>query len=179
MGFVFGFIAAHYGASLEALKWCFAASLLVALLWTDLEKRLLPDEFTLGGALAGLALATFLPPISVLGDFLPEANRRVQSVVAAAGSALLLSIPLSLVGWLYSRLRGRSGLGFGDVKLLLLIGVFFGVERGVWILLVASIAGSLIGLAYIRFRRLDAKTYGLPFGSFVAASALLALLGAV
>ncbi len=177
MGVAFGLMAARYGASLEALKWCVAASMLVALFWTDLEHRLLPDELTLGGALAGLAFAAFLPPVSLIGDFFPEAGRAFQSLAAAAGSALLLAVPLSFAGWLYKKIRGPVGLGRGDVKLLLLIGAFFGAERGVWILLIASIAGAIIGLAYIRLRRLDPKTYGLPFGSFIAASGFLALLG--
>jgi leader peptidase (prepilin peptidase)/N-methyltransferase len=69
-------------------------------------------------------------------------------------------------------------MGLGDVKMLLLVGVFFGVERGITVLLVAALAGSLIGFSYIRLRKLDAGTFGLPFGSFIAAAGLLALLGA-
>lgn len=182
VGVAFALVISRFGLSLEALKWCLLASLLISLFWTDLESRFLPDEFTLGGTLAGAVLAAFLPPvsiipISVLGSFLPDSSR-VQSVAAAVCSALVLALPLLLVGWFYSRLRGRQGLGFGDVKLLLLIGVFFGVERGVRVLVLACVVGSVCGLAYIRLRRLDPKSYGLPLGSFISAGALLALLGA-
>jgi leader peptidase (prepilin peptidase) / N-methyltransferase len=183
LALAFAVIVTRWGFSLEALKWCLLASLLVSLFWTDIENRFLPDELTVGGAVAGVSLATFLPPVSLIPGILingiaQDAGSKTQSLIAALGSALLLSIPLLLIGWLYSKVRGKKGLGFGDVKLLLLIGAFFGVERGVRVLLVACLGGLVIGLTYIRLRRLDPQSYGLPLGSFIAAGGLLALLGA-
>jgi leader peptidase (prepilin peptidase) / N-methyltransferase len=178
----FAVIVSRWGFALEALKWSLLASLLISLFWTDVESRFLPDELTLGGTIAGVSIAAFLPPVSLIPGFLlgaivQDAGSKVQSLIAAAGSALLLALPLLLIAWLYSRIRGRQGLGFGDVKLLLLVGVFFGVERGMRILLVACLGGLVIGLTYIRVRRLDSSSYGLPLGSFIAASAFLALMG--
>lgn len=184
MGLVFAYIAAHWGLRLEALKWALLSSLLTTLFWTDLENRLLPDEFTVGGTLAGMVLSTFLPPVSfipgfLMGSLLPQPTGRTESVLAAAGSAILLALPIWLLGWLYSKIRGREGLGLGDIKLAMLIAVFFGLEHGISILLVASVTGSLTGLTLVFLRRVDPKVFGLPFGSFIAASGLLAMLGAI
>ena len=69
-------------------------------------------------------------------------------------------------------MRGREGLGFGDVKMLLLLGAFLGLERTVVTILGASIAGSLVGLVLLITRGRRAALVELPFGSFLAATGL-------
>jgi len=174
---LFGFIAATLGFTLESLKWCLFVAILIVLFWTDVEQRLLPDEFTLGGTLLALIFAAFVPMHSVLADSLsPGASPRVQSLLNSAAGALVLSVPLAGVGWLYQRIRGRVGLGIGDVKLLALIGAFEGAERGLTALLIGSLSGSVVGVAYIFLRRKDPQTYQLPFGSFLCAGAIISAL---
>jgi len=174
---LFGFIAASSGFTLESLKGCLFVSVLMVLFWTDIEERLLPDEFTLGGTLVGLILAVFVPMHSALADSLiPAAGPRAQSLFNSAAGALLLAFPLAGIGWLYQRVRRRVGLGMGDVKLLGLIGTFLGAERGLIALLIGSVSGSVVGVAYILVRRKDPQTYQLPFGSFLCAGALISAL---
>lgn len=174
---LFGYISASLGFTLDSLKWCLFVALLIVLFWTDIEERLLPDEFTLGGTLLGLVIAAFLPMHSLLADdVIPFASLRVQSLFNSATGALLLSLPLAGIGWLYQRIRGRVGLGLGDVKLLALIGTFLGAERGLVALLIGSVSGSVIGVTYILVRREDSQTYQLPFGSFLCAGAVIAAL---
>ncbi len=174
---LFGFIAASFGFTLESLKACLFVSILMVLFWTDVEERLLPDEFTLGGTLVGLILAAFVPMHSVLADSLiPAAGLRAQSLFNSAAGALVLAVPLAGIGWLYQRVRRRTGLGMGDVKLLALIGAFLGAERGLVALLIGSLSGSVVGVTYILVRRKDPRTYQLPFGSFLCAGALISAL---
>lgn len=173
---LFALIVELNGFSLLALKWCVLASLLTVLLWTDLEGRLLPDEFTLGGTLLGLVFAAFVPPPSgLLTGLIPGVPERIEWLFAAGAAAAILTLPMLLIGWLYQLLRGRSGLGLGDIKLLALIGVFLGLEAGLAALLIGSVTGSIAGLIYIRVRRLDPRSYWLPYGSFLCLGALICI----
>ena len=174
---LFGFIAASFGFTLESLKWCLFVANLIVLFWTDVEQRLLPDEFTLGGTLAGLVFAAFVPMHSVFAESLiPVASPRVQSLFNSATGALVLSVPLAGLGWLYRRVRGRPGLGLGDVKLLALMGTFLGAENGLVALLIGSLSGSVVGVTYVLVRRKDLQTYQLPFGSFLCGGAIISAL---
>jgi len=75
-------------------------------------------------------------------------------------------------GWLYLKLRHREGLGFGDVKLMVMVGAFLGLQSSLGTLLTGSILGSVISLLYIWIAKKDASTYQLPFGTFLGAAAL-------
>jgi leader peptidase (prepilin peptidase)/N-methyltransferase len=174
---LFGAIAIRYGWTLTAFKWELFEALVITLFWTDLEERLLPDELTLGGALAGLILAVFVRVPGQLSElFLPGSKIIWQSLFNAGTGAMLLAGPIWMLGLIYARVRGREGVGFGDVKLLLLLGVFLGPENGLLALLIGAVSGSVLGIAYIWLTHKKASTYELPLGSFLCAGAALAPL---
>lgn len=165
-------IAVRYGWSLAALKWALFEAILVVLFWTDLEDRILPDELTLGGTIAGVILAAFVMLPGVFGEvLLPRSKAAWQSVLNAALGALILAGPMWMLGIAYARLRKREGLGFGDVKLLILLGVFLGIEKGVLALMIGAAAGSILGVGYALLTHKSVSTYELPFGSFLCAGA--------
>jgi leader peptidase (prepilin peptidase)/N-methyltransferase len=165
---------ARYGWSLLALKWAVFEIVLVVLFWTDLEERILPDELTLGGSAAGIILAIFVTVPGVMGELLLPNQRAVwRSLVNAGVGAAFLAGPIWLVGLLYARIRKKDGLGFGDVKLLILMGVFLGLENGLLALMIGAVTGTVLGLLYIWLKREDAASYELPFGSFLCAGAAL------
>ena len=80
---------------------------------------------------------------------------------AAVGSGLLW-----LVSEAYFRLRGREGMGLGDVKMMLMAGAFLGAKRTLLTIFAGSLLGSVIGVAFILARRKDSE-YELPFGTFL------------
>lgn len=167
---LFAVTVTEYGWSIAALKWALFEAIMVVLFWTDLEERILPDELTLGGTAVGLVLGLFVPVPGELGPWLtPSVPAIWWSILNGLAGAFILVVPIFVLGWVYSKLRGREGIGLGDLKLLLLLGVFLGVGDGIRALLIASIAGSVVGVAYILLTRKDAATYGLPFGSFLCA----------
>ncbi|HYP13681.1 MAG TPA: prepilin peptidase [Bryobacteraceae bacterium] len=169
-------IAVHsLGLTLLALKLCLFSTIQIALFFSDLEERILPDEFTKGGIVAGVALAWFVPmPAGFLQIFLPEdLDARYISVIESAASAALLSFVLWGIGELYFRIRGREGLGLGDVKMVGMLGAFLGLSGALFTLIVGSVLGSLVGIVFIYLARKDAATYELPSGSFLALAALL------
>jgi leader peptidase (prepilin peptidase)/N-methyltransferase len=90
----------------------------------------------------------------------------------SAFAALLCAGALWLVGTLYQKIRHREGLGFGDVKMVAMIGAFVGVQEALLTLIVGSLLGAVVGLCYIWFTGKDASTYELPFGTFLGIAAL-------
>ena len=183
-GALFFYFVWTLGATAAALKLCVFSALLVGLIFADLEERILPDELTLGGTVLGLLFAIFVPvPATLTADLLflvahIEVAGRARWLVEAASGALLPSIFLWWGGWLYQRLRHKEGLGFGDVKLIAMVGSFLGLSGALYTLMLGSLAGSLIGYGYIKITGKDASTYELPFGTFLGAAALVAALAA-
>jgi len=78
------------------------------------------------------------------------------------------------MGSLYERLRGREGLGFGDVKMVAAMGAFLGLETAMVAILAASVLGAVLGGMWIVFKGKKASEEELPFGSFLGVAALLA-----
>ena len=158
------------GVTLPAAKYCLLSALLVGLTFADLEARILPDEFTLGGSAVGLILAWFVP-VQGYFAFLVSDPRRASLAEAAIG-CFLPALFLWFGGWIYFKLRHREGLGLGDVKLIAMVGAFLGLQGALLTLIVGSLAGSVIGYAYIKITHKDAATYELPFGTFLGLAAI-------
>jgi leader peptidase (prepilin peptidase)/N-methyltransferase len=132
------------------------ACAMVVLFVIDLEHRILPDVITLPGIILGVLFSFFLPPgwlDSLIG------------LVLGGGS-------LWLMGEIYFRLRHEEGMGFGDVKMLAMIGAFLGWKLMLLTLVLSSFIGSIVGVAMIVLKRGDMK-YALPFGTFLAVGALV------
>ena len=154
---MFGVAAWYYGPTvLLASRLVFGCALIV-LFAIDLEHHLLPNVITLPGIVVGLAFSFVTAPgwlSSVLG--------------AAVGGGSLW-----LIAEVYYRLRHEEGLGMGDVKMLAMIGAFIGWQLTIVTLMMASVAGSIVGVIVIVSRKGDMK-YALPFGTFLAMGAALA-----
>ncbi len=125
----------------------------------DLRHRILPNVITIPGIVVGLVASLFVEPGWI--DAL---------IGLAVGSGSLLVISEA-----YYRIRGEEGLGMGDIKMLGMIGAFLGWQLMLVTLLLASLLGSLAGLAVMALRRGDAR-YALPLGSFLAVAAIVATL---
>jgi leader peptidase (prepilin peptidase)/N-methyltransferase len=143
---------------LMAVRVLFACAL-VALFAIDLEHHLLPDKITLPGIAVGLIFSIIVPP----------------GIVDAIAGAILGWVVLWAIAAAYFRYSGQEGMGGGDLKMLAMIGAFLGWKLVLVTLVLSSVTGSLIGMAVIAARRGDMK-YALPYGTFLAAAALLASL---
>jgi leader peptidase (prepilin peptidase) / N-methyltransferase len=128
---------------------------LMAVTLTDLERRIIPNKILLVAALLGVAIAALGDPSS-----LPE-----RAIGAAAAGGLLFLAALA-----YPR-----GMGLGDVKLAAVMGLFLGRNVGPAIL-VALLAGSLVGLAMIARDGAAARKRAIPFGPFLALGGVVGLL---
>ena len=181
-GAAFAICIGAFGPTLEALKFSLFCAILITLITSDIEERILPDEFTLGGIVLGLILAAFVPLRPDLAHMLLpfSLGPRWLSVAEAALGAALSCGSIWLVGWVYQRLRHRDGLGLGDVKMIAMIGAFLGLQWALLTLIAASLFGAVGGLIYVFVTRKDMATYELPFGSFMGMAALaVAIYGEV
>ncbi len=169
----FFLLVAKFGPTLVALKFCVYSALLIGLIFSDFETLLLPDEFTLGGILAGVAFAALIPLHDAYLDFFLAMRSEVTlSVLEAALSALIPGLLFWSLGALFRLVRKKEGLGFGDVKMIAMVGTFTGITGAILTAMIGSVAGSIVGIVYIRATGKDAGSYELPFGSFLGAAAL-------
>jgi len=145
-----------------ALPWPFAiASTVLGVLMlagADVDARtcLLPDAVTWGALACGVLAAPALDP-----------SNAWHAAAAAIARAALTAASLALLRWCYARMRGREGLGFGDVKLAAAVGAWlplesiplcFGLATGAALVTVMS--------ARLRGERFEATTK-IPFGAFL------------
>ena len=79
------------------------------------------------------------------------------------------------VGAAYLRFRGIEGLGFGDVKMMAMVGAFLGAPLTLLTIMMGSLLGSVIGLAFIRLAS-KTREYELPFGTFLSLAGIISVL---
>ncbi|MGA8270276.1 MAG: prepilin peptidase [Candidatus Sulfotelmatobacter sp.] len=201
---------AYFGLTVASLKYCVFGFLLLGLIFTDAETKLLPDRLTLPGLALGVIFSLLVPVNDVASQFLPnlvslpfspELSARLLSLADSLLGAALGASFIYGAGAVYLRWRGAEGMGFGDVKLMAMIGAFLGMKLTIFTIFTASLAGSVFGLATVlmvwikrthRFtRRLANLTaarrrgwqsaqmvyrhYQMPFGVFLGSMALLSL----
>jgi leader peptidase (prepilin peptidase)/N-methyltransferase len=130
-------------------------STLVAVTLTDLELKIIPNKVLLVASALALAIVAIGDPGS-----LPE-----RLLAAAAAGGLLFAAALA-----YPR-----GMGLGDVKLAAVMGLFLGRDVAP-ALLVALLAGSIVGLAIVFREGAAARKRGIPFGPFLALGGVVGLL---
>ena len=154
-GFLFLGCYSHFGLSLSMLKCAVLGFLLLGLIFTDAETHLLPDKLTLSGLVIGLVMSLFVPVHDIAAMVLPgvlqfsfswDVSWRLFSLIDASLGAAIGASFLYGIGALYLRWRGIEGMGFGDVKLMAMIGSFLGFRLTLLTMAAASIAGSFFGL---------------------------------
>jgi leader peptidase (prepilin peptidase) / N-methyltransferase len=206
----------HFGLTLAMLKCVVLGFLLLGLVFTDAETKLLPDAMTLPGLVLGIGFSLIVPVNDLASRIIPGLVSPAMRAAMMRGeiSWRLWSLSDSLLGAavgasflygaaaIYLRARGVEGMGFGDVKLMAMIGAFLGTKLTVLTILAASLAGSLFGLSTVlaiwmkRVRRIRARGtpplhprrrawqsarlalryYEMPFGVFLGTMALLSFL---
>jgi leader peptidase (prepilin peptidase)/N-methyltransferase len=174
----FAWFVAIEGPNVAALKDCVFAAIMIGLIFSDLDTRLLPDEFTVGGMFAGFAFAFFVPlPPTIFAIVSEMAGMRFSLRVTSLGEAIVGALipagAMWLLGWIFEKMRHKEYLGFGDVKMIAMMGAFLGIGGCIVTLLFGSLFGSIGGYAFMKLTRKDPATYYLPFATFLGAAALV------
>ena len=153
-------VAWHFGYGAAMLFGLVLTWSLIALSFIDIDHQLLPDSITLPVLWLGLFLSLF----SIYTD------SHTSIIGAVAGYLSLWS-----VYHLFKLLTGKEGMGYGDFKLLALLGAWLGWQYLPLIILLSSLVGAVIGVLMIVFRQQDAAK-PIPFGPYLAAAGWLALI---
>ena len=200
----------YFGLTLSTLKYCTFSFLLLGLIFTDAETKLLPDKLTLPGLALGLIFSLLVPVNDLASQFLPgmvnlpfsgDISMRLLSLLDSLLGAALGASFIYGAGAAYLQWRGTEGMGFGDVKLMAMVGAFLGMKLTIFTIFTASLAGSMFGLTTVfvvwlkrthRFMRRLANAqaarrrgwqsaqmvlrfYQMPFGVFLGSMAMFAL----
>jgi leader peptidase (prepilin peptidase)/N-methyltransferase len=152
-------VVRNFGFSFSTLYYCVFAAFLIAVTFIDLDFRIIPDRFSIGGIILGVVFSPFVFEHSF-----------VEALLGALGGFGLLWF----MAFIYEKITGREGMGFGDVKYLGMIGAFLGFHSALTSLVLASFIGAIVGVILILVQKKNLKT-ALPFGPFLTVGALLQL----
>ena len=151
--YFFGHLPVHAGFTMLFLV------VIIVLAFIDFEHQILPDELTLGGAVVFLVYAFFNPIIPTL-----------NAIIASLSSALFFTG----LYYFYVKVRKMEGLGQGDIKMMLLLGAFLGIQNLVVAVMVASFSGLFVGL-FIMITKGKTLKSKLPFGTFLSLGSYVAI----
>jgi leader peptidase (prepilin peptidase) / N-methyltransferase len=155
-------IAWKFGASYLTLALLVFTWSLIALTMIDFDHQLLPDNITLPLLWLGLLLNTVDIGLGVS----PE-----DAVLGAIAGYLLLWA----VYQAFKLLTGKEGMGYGDFKLLAVLGAWLGWQNLVLIVILSSLAGAAVGIFLLIFLGRD-KNVPIPFGPYLTGAGFIALL---
>jgi len=151
------FLFMRYGLSfLFAVLFLFCAAMVV-ITFIDLEHLIIPDVISLSGIVLGFVFSFFIPQLGW--------QNSLFGILAGGGS-------LYLVATLYHLFTGKEGMGGGDIKLLAMMGAFFGWKAVPFIIFMSSLVGSVVGVTVMFAQNKDSKL-AIPFGPFLALGAIL------
>lgn len=135
-------------------------SILIVLAFIDLEHMILPDELTLGGSLLFFIYSFFNPYLKFK-----------EAILASIGGAVFFA----LLYFFYLKVRKIEALGFGDVKMMLLVGLFLGIKKTIIMVLVSSLLGLIVGMFFVIVKR-KTMQFAMPFGTFLSLGAFISFL---
>lgn len=182
---LFAAVTWHDGLSYAlAFDLAFVAAVL-ALIFIDAEHMILPNAITYPGVVFALITRLVVPylvapahfdDLPQLLTFFPTLPLWAVSLIGAALGALVGGGSLWLMGFLWEKLRGIEAMGFGDVKMMLMVGAFLGWRLTLLTILAGAFSGSIAGIALMYRRGGRNLQMMLPFGIFLGIGALISLL---
>ncbi len=153
-------VAWHFGFGWQTAAALLLTWALICLTMIDFDHYLLPDNITLPFLWIGLLLSLF----GIFTD--PD-----DAIIGAIAGYMLLW----LVYWAFKLLTGKEGMGYGDFKLLALLGAWLGWQALPVIILLSSLVGAVIGILLIALKGHD-KSKPIPFGPYLAAAGWIYLM---
>lgn len=145
-----------FGLTLNFLVFFIFTAVLITITFIDLDHQIIPDVLSLPGIPAFFLAAIFIVKVPWLEALI---------------GLLIGGGVLFLIAFVYEFITKREGMGGGDIKLLAMIGGFFGWKSLIFVLLFSSFAGALVGVTVMIIHKKDMK-YAVPFGPFLSAAAV-------
>jgi leader peptidase (prepilin peptidase)/N-methyltransferase len=149
-----------FSLTLSFLIFFIFTAVLIVITFIDLDHQIIPDILTLPG----------IPIFFLAAIFLLDRPWKIPWLEALLGLLIGGGI-LFLIAFVYELISKREGMGGGDIKLLAMIGGFFGWKSLIFILLFSSFSGAIVGITAMIIKKQDMK-YAVPFGPFLSAAAV-------
>ncbi|HKM36013.1 MAG TPA: A24 family peptidase [Thiopseudomonas sp.] len=159
-GVLAGVIAWQYGVSWDTLAMLVLTWGLLAMSLIDADHQILPDVLVLPLLWLGLILNSF-------GMFV--------SLTDAFWGAVIGYMSLWSIFWLFKAVTGKDGMGYGDFKLLALLGAWGGWQILPLTILLSSLVGAVLGVIILRVQR-NSLSKPIPFGPYLALAGWIALI---
>lgn len=159
-GVLFALVVWQLGVTWQGMVGLVFVACMVTLSGIDFRTKLLPDSITL--------------PLVWLGLLLSLKHVFVSPQQAILGAAIGY-LSLWSVFWLFKLLTGKEGMGYGDFKLLAVIGAFFGINAIFPVILISAGIGSLVGGLWLVLKGKNSQTQ-IPFGPYLAGAGVVQLL---
>jgi leader peptidase (prepilin peptidase) / N-methyltransferase len=166
-GLLTGLAAWHFGYGLPAAGAIVFTWFLIALTMIDFDTKYLPDQLTYPLLWLGLLMSLSHPVWSPYAEPVSPAD----SILGAVFGYLALWS----VYWLFKLITNKEGMGYGDFKLLAALGAWLGWQMLLPIILLSSLAGSVIGIGILVRKKLGKDTE-MPFGPYLATAGWIALV---
>jgi len=144
--------------------YCLLILPLIIISFIDLKHLIILDSISITGIFVGCAVHVFLG----------SGDTWLENVIDSLAGILVGGGILFIVAFVYEKLKKEEGLGGGDIKLIAMLGAFFGWRAIIFILLGSSIMGSIAGLITILIMRKGMK-YPIPYGPFLAVAGVIYL----
>lgn len=158
-GLGFPALFAKFGFSPVFIVLAAFCSALFAILLIDMEKMIIPDAISLNGIVLGFLISSC--------ELIPSMDWKTSLYGIVLGAAILYA-----PAYLFRLITGVDGLGGGDIKLMAMVGAFTGLQGVVFTLIIASLAGCLVGMIGVLYKRISQNSL-IPFGPFISCSAIL------
>ncbi|HOO41685.1 MAG TPA: A24 family peptidase, partial [Syntrophales bacterium] len=123
----------------------------------DMDYQIIPDVISLPGIPLCFLAAVFVMEVPFLDA--------LAGILVGGGILYVIAVG-------YEWIAKREGMGGGDIKLLAMLGAFFGWKSLLFIVLCSSLTGAVIGITLMVIKGQDMK-YAVPFGPFLALGAVL------
>ncbi|KRW62818.1 prepilin peptidase [Pseudomonas sp. TTU2014-080ASC] len=159
-GLLSAYVAWHFGFSWQTGAFLLLTWGLLAMSLIDVDHHLLPDSLVLPLLWLGLI-------VNYLGLF--------TSLESALWGAIAGYLSLWSVYWLFKLVTGKEGMGYGDFKLLAMLGAWGGWQVLPLTILLSSLVGAVLGMIMLKLRNQDSST-PIPFGPYLAIAGFIALL---
>ena len=136
---------------------------IVIIFFTDLKHFIIPNQITY--------------PLSILAILLSlvKLHPFIESFVDVLVGGIVSGLILYITAKLYLTLRKKEGMGMGDVKMITMIGFWFGLQNTIFIIIFSSIVGAMLGIILISLKKIKNDQL-IPFGSFLSISCFLILI---
>lgn len=149
---------------LAAIYWIVLAGFIAAT-FIDIEHYIIPNEITVGGAVAGLAISALYPALHGAQTILGGLGWSALGAFVGGGTLLVVAI-------LGEKIFKKEAMGMGDVKLLAAIGAFLGWQAALFSVFASSLVGGVVGLTLVLIGGKEWSSR-IPYGPYIAFGAVV------